>query len=217
MNASKMVHKEPNKASSSVAENHNADQAKWFISDLQFHRLYPDSLLTQANMHWTPLSVAKKAAEFLAVTDGAKILDIGSGAGKFCITAAFYHPNSFFYGIEQRPELVNAAMAAEDQLRLNNVSFTLANLTETDLGMYDHFYFFNAFYENLEDSFKIDDSIQYSRDLYRKYCSYLYKQLEKKPTGTRLATFHSMEDEIPVGYHEVGSSPDNLLKFWIKI
>ncbi len=217
MNASKMVHKEPNKASSSVAENHNADQAKWFISDLQFHRLYPDSLLTQANMHWTPLSVAKKAAEFLAVTDGEKILDIGSGAGKFCLAAAFYYPHSFFYGIEQRKELVEAAIAAENQLQINNVFFTHANLLTTDLGEFTHFYFFNAFYENLEDSFKIDDSIPYSRELYKKYCSYLYKQLEKKPSGTRLATFHSMEDEIPDTYHEVGSTPDNLLKFWIKI
>ena len=217
MNASKMVHKEPNTAKRSVTENQASDKAKWFISDLQFHRLYPDSLLTQANMHWTPLSVAKKAAEFLSVTDGAKILDIGSGAGKFCLAAAFYQPNCFFYGIEQRPELVNAANAAEDQLLLNNVSFILANLTETNLSAYNHFYFFNAFYENLEDSFKIDDSIQYSGDLYRKYCSYLYKQLEKKPSGTRLATFHSMEDEVPDTYHEVGSSQDNLLKFWIKI
>ena len=39
----------------------------------------------------------------------------------------------------------------------------------------------------------------------------------KKPGGTRLATFHSLEDEIPQSYHEVGSEFDNLLKFWIKI
>jgi hypothetical protein len=220
MKASKMVHKEPSAADESfqpVSGNHSEETAKWFVSDLQFHRLYPESLHTQANMHWTPLSVARKAAEFLAVDNGAKILDIGSGAGKFCLTAAYHQPQSFFYGIEQRAELVNAALAAEDRLRLNNVSFVHGNLIEVDLSQYDHFYFFNAFYENLDDGFKIDDTLHYSRELYQTYNSYLYKQLEKKPSGTRLATFHSLEDEISEGYHEVSSSADNLLKCWIKI
>ena len=64
---------------------------------------------------------------------------------------------------------------------------------------------------------KIDDSIDYSGELFNYYNRYLFKQLEKKPAGTRLATFHSMEEEIPQGYHVVGSEMDNLLKFWIKI
>ncbi len=37
------------------------------------------------------------------------------------------------------------------------------------------------------------------------------------PAGTRLATFHSMDDEVPLGFHVVGSAMDQLLKFWIKI
>ena len=220
MKASKMVDKKPSAADTSfqpLSGNHSVEIRKWFVSDPQFHRLYPESLHTQANMHWTPLSVACKAAEFLAVDNGTKILDIGSGAGKFCLAAAYHQPNSFFYGIEQRAELVNAAHAAEEQLRLNNVSFVHGNLTEIDLNKYDHFYFFNAFYENLDDGFKIDDTVHYSLELYRNYNSYLYKQLEKKPSGTRLATFHSLEEEISEGYHEVGSSADNLLKFWIKV
>jgi len=45
----------------------------------------------------------------------------------------------------------------------------------------------------------------------------LLKQLEQKPAGTKLATYHTLEDEIPQSYHEVGSEFDNLLKFWIKV
>ena len=190
---------------------------KWFISDIQFHHLYPDSLLPQASMHWTPLQIAKKAAEFLSVGRAPKILDIGSGAGKFCLSAAYYQPKTFFYGIEQRSDLVKSAESAREVLQLQNVYFLHANITSLDLSPYDHFYFFNSFYENLDDNFKIDNQILYSAELYGIYKNYLYKQFEKKPIGTRIATFHSTEDEIPEQFHEVGSSEDNLLKFWVKV
>ncbi len=190
---------------------------KWFASDNQFHQLYPASVQVQANMHWTPLHIARKAAEFLAVDTHTKILDLGSGAGKFCLAGAYYSPQANYYGIEQRADLVACAIAANGILQLPRVTFMQGNLLETDLSEYDHFYFFNAFFENLEDGFKIDDSVTYSRDLYAKYNRYLFKQLDKKPAGTRLATFHSTENEIPGDYHEVGSTTDQLLKYWIKV
>jgi SAM-dependent methyltransferase len=191
--------------------------AQCFSSDLQFHRLYPDAVHAQSSMHWTPLHVAREAAIFLAAEKNVKILDIGSGAGKFCLAAAYYQPGAFFYGVEQRAELVQYAEEAKILTGLPNVFFLHKNITQTDLGEYDHFYFFNAFYENMNDEYKIDEHIIYSKELYVSYNRFLYKQLDKKPSGTRLATFHSTEDEIPSSYHEVGVSEDELLKFWIKI
>jgi len=44
---------------------------------------------------WTPLAIARKAAEFLA-EPGSKVLDIGSGIGKFCLTGAFFNPEATF-------------------------------------------------------------------------------------------------------------------------
>lgn len=190
---------------------------KQFSSDVEFNELYPLSIQTLAKRHWTPLSVARKAARFLAAENNARILDIGSGVGKFCMAAAYYEPKSFFYGVEQRRSLVNRAESVNEILQLENVSFTHGNFTQLDFRNYDHFYFFNAFYENLAGTDKIDNSIDYSGELYNYYNRYLYKQLEQKPTGTRLATYHSLEDEVPRGYHIVGSERDNLLKFWIKI
>lgn len=78
----------------------------WFSSDIQFHLLYPPSMQRLARRHWTPLTVAQQAAQFLAPNDGVRILDIGSGVGKFCLSAAYYNPNALFYGIEQRKNLV---------------------------------------------------------------------------------------------------------------
>lgn len=190
---------------------------KWFASDEQFNQLYPLSIQALARRHWTPLSVARKAAGFLAAENNVRILDIGSGVGKFCLAAAYYKPKAFYYGIEQRKSLVSHAEKAREILHLQNVSFVNGNFTQLDFRKYDNFYFYNAFYENLAGTDKIDDSIDYSGELFNYYNRYLFKQLEKKPAGTRLATFHSMEEEIPQGYHVVGSEMDNLLKFWIKI
>jgi len=189
----------------------------WFSSDAQFNQLYPSSIQLLAQRHWTPLVVARKAANFLATENNIKILDIGSGVGKFCLAAAHSKPKAFYFGIEQRKRLVNHAEAAREILGLENVSFMNGNFTQIDFGNYDHFYFYNAFYENITGTDKIDNSIDYSLELFNYYNRYLYKQLEQKSSGTRLATFHSLEDEIPQGYHIVGSEMNDLLKFWIKL
>ncbi len=189
----------------------------WFTSDNKFDQLYPTTIQALTKRHWTPLSVARKAAAFLAAENDQRILDIGSGVGKFCLAAAHYKPRATYYGVEQRLSLVYKAETARQILRLGNVSFLHANFTTLDFRNYDHFYFYNAFYENLVGSDKIDNSIVYSGELYNYYNRYLYNQLDQKPAGTRLATYHSMEDEIPQGYHVVGSEFENLLKFWIKI
>ena len=190
---------------------------KWFSSDEQFDQIYPLSIQALTRRHWTPLGVARKAAHFLAAETDARILDIGSGVGKLCLAAAYYKPRAYYYGIEQRRTLINYAETAREILRFENVFFTHGNFTQLDFKNFDHFYFYNAFYENLTGTNKIDDSIAYSVELYNYYNRYLYKQLELKPAGTRIATFHSLEDEIPQSYHEVGAEFDNLLKFWIKV
>ncbi len=190
---------------------------KWFSSDDKFNQLYPLPIQALARRHWTPLAVSRKVANFLAAENDVRILDIGSGVGKFCLSASYYKPNAFYYGVEQRKNLVNHAETAREILHFENISFFNGNFTLLDLRNYDHFYFYNSFYENLLGTDKIDDSIDYTSGLYNYYNRYLYKQLEQKPTGTRLATYHSLEDEIPPSYLVVGSEFDNLLKFWIKV
>ena len=200
-----------------VRPNQPREKVNWFISDDQFNKVYPTVIQNLAARNWTPLGIAKKASDFLAVTSGARILDIGSGVGKFCLAAAHYHPNASFFGIEQRKSLVRYADSAKDEMGIQNARFIHGNFTQLDLKEYDHFYFYNSFYENLTNSNKIDDSIDYSEELYNYYTRYLFYQLEQMPSDTRLVTFHSLEEEIPPDYHLVGWEMDNLLKYWIKI
>jgi hypothetical protein len=189
---------------------------KWFSSDWQFNQLYPVDIQLLARMHWTPLDVARLCSNFLVSGNEVRILDVGSGVGKFCLASAFYNPEASFYGIEQRQNLTTIARSAKDTLRLKNAHFIHGNFTQVDFRNYDNFYFFNAFYENVSSNAVIDDTIDYSVELFNYYTRYLHKQLDQKPVGTRVATYHSLGDEIPGNYHLVGNGLDDLLKFWIK-
>jgi hypothetical protein len=64
---------------------------------------------------------------------------------------------------------------------------------------------------------KIDDSIEYTQELYHYYNRYLYRKLEGLPAGTRLVTFHGIEHILPPEYHPAESHEGNLLKLWLKI
>jgi len=199
-----------------VLERNNKIESN-FISDQEFNQLYPAEIELLAKRHWTPLNVARLASGFLAMGSNTRILDIGSGVGKFCLCGAYHNPASLYFGIEQRRELVRHANKAKSKLNLDNVHFIHGNFTQLDLKDYDNFYFFNSFFENLDGTDKIDDSIEYSEELFEYYSRYLFRQLNKVPRGTRLVTYHSMEHEVPPGFAIVDTDLGDLLKFWIKI
>lgn len=189
----------------------------WFASDDQFHYLYPPSMRLLAVKHWTPLHITWRIAQYLAPAEHVRVLDIGSGIGKFCLAAAWCMPSACFFGVEQRKDLVVHAETARKVLGLDNVQFIHGNFTRLDFDQYDHFYFYNSFYENLVATDKIDDNIAYSSELFNYYNHYLYKKLDEKPPGTRLVTFHSLEEEIPPSYQLVEAQVEDLLKLWIKL
>jgi SAM-dependent methyltransferase len=162
------------------------------------------------------LKIVKQAAAFLATENNVKILDIGSGIGKFCLAAAYSNEKVFYYGIEQRKGLTTHAENAQKKLGLKNVCFIHGNFTQLDFRNYDHFYFFNSFYENLVKRDSIDDSVETSGKLFNYYNQFLFKQLELKPAGTKFVSLSSRDDEVPPGFHLVKSDVEGLLKFWIK-
>lgn len=112
-----------------------------FISDEQFDKVYPLPIQELGRRHWTPLYVARKAAQFLAAERNVRILDIGSGVGKFCLAAAHFMPRAWYYGIEQRRSLIYHADKVKELLHLENAFFLHGNFTQLDFREYDHFYF----------------------------------------------------------------------------
>lgn len=188
----------------------------WFSSDIQFHYLYPPTIQRLARLHWTPLNAVQTAVDFLVPEDGLRILDIGSGVGKFCLAGAYYKPNAFFYGVEQRNDLVRHARTARKAIGLSNVSFTHQNFTKLDFKQYDHFYFYNSFYENVKGTPKIDHNISFSESLYSYYNRCLFERLNEMPAGTRVVTRCSWEDRVPPSYAVVGADAEKMLRFHIK-
>lgn len=190
---------------------------RWFNTEAQFIQLYPLAVQQLNEVHWTPLMVAYKALQFLKTKPGDKILDIGSGIGKFCLAGAYYKPQAFFYGIEQRKTLTEYARSAKELLGFSNVEFLLGDFTQVDFREFNHFYFFNSFGENLTDLYRIDESIDYSAELYYYYSTYLRHKLDKLPPGTRFVSYCSSDDEVPMSYVLVKTLHEGKLKFWEKL
>lgn len=186
------------------------------VEDEEFNVIYPEWVRTLAKRHWTPLDIAKKAAEYLVDKPGTRVLDIGSGPGKFCMAGAVF-TKGHFTGVEQRYGLVELSKRLSRCYRIQNIDFIHANITSIKFKEYDAFYFYNSFHENIDLTAKIDDTVDPSAELYNLYHLYVYDQLALAPKGTKLATYWSTIKEIPSSYQLKHSFNGGLLMFWEKI
>ena len=109
------------------------------LDDAIFNDIYPKKIRELAKRHWTPIEVAKLTADYLAFKAGAKVLDIGSGVGKFCMIGATC-TKGIFTGVEQRKGLVTLANKIKVQYGIKNVEFIQANIMEIDFECYQSFY-----------------------------------------------------------------------------
>jgi len=184
-----------------------------FISDKEFDDNFPAEIERLSGRHWAPASIAKRAAKFLVNKPGTRVLDIGSGAGKFCVIGAACN-DGFFVGVEQRQNLCRLADKIATHYQVHNVKFIHANIMDIDFNDYDAFFFYNAFYENIEEDDAIDNSVELNPELYQAYTLALTAKLARMPIGTRLVTYFS--DWAPAGYELVYRNANDALKFWEK-
>lgn len=186
------------------------------ITDQKFdNALYSESIREVSLTNFTPIDIAIKAAKYLVKKPHVKVLDIGSGAGKFCIVGATC-TDGHFTGIEQRLSLHQLAEQISKKQNLTNIDFIHANITSIDFSQYQAFYFFNSFYENLFTDDEIDDSVILKRELYRAYSTYVNQQLDLMPIGTRIVTYFSACYEIPKSYQVTSRFKVEKLVFWEK-
>jgi 16S rRNA A1518/A1519 N6-dimethyltransferase RsmA/KsgA/DIM1 with predicted DNA glycosylase/AP lyase activity len=198
----------------------NTDETKmdfYFENDLNFLSLFSEKIKLANKNHFTPIEVIKKANTFLSQETNTKILDIGSGIGKFCLTAAYLNPSNEYYGIEQREDLHSEAELGKQKLNIVNAHFMHGNIDQLKFKQYNHFYFFNSFHEQLDEADKLDQSISHDANLYYYYNRYFHKQLSNMPSGTKLACFFTLDDEVPSDYLCVAEYFDGKLKCYIKV
>jgi len=185
------------------------------IDDSSFNELYPSHIKRLAERHWTPVDVAEMAARYLVENSGDKILDIGAGAGKFCLVGAAC-TRGMFYGVEQRESLVEISSALAKKHNIQNVEFIHANINQVSFADFDAFYFYNPFFENLDTSCPIDNTVLPSSKLYDSYTAYLWDQLRRMPAGTRVVSYYSGWDEIPESFDLEYTAFEGMLNFWRK-
>lgn len=186
------------------------------VDDSTFNMLYSTRIRRLSERHWTPVAIAKIAADYLVNKPNKKVLDIGAGVGKFCFVGAS-STKGIFYGVEQRESLTKLSKKIAEKHQIENVEFIHSNITDISFSDYDAFYFYNSFFENIDTSCPIDKIIVPKTELYLSYSNYVREQLAKTPKYTRLVTFWSKWEEIPESFDLEYSACDGILNFWRKM
>ena len=185
------------------------------IGDEEFDSLYPMKIKMLSSTHWTPVEVAKKAIAFLDQKGGNSVLDLGSGAGKFCLIAAA-NSDAKILGVEQRENLVQISRKLADKFKLDRVNFIHGDLKDLDFKNYDAFYFFNSFEENINLKDRLDKDNRIDFVQYRSYIDLIRRKFDEVAVGTRIVTYCGEAAEIPESFRLVNSSNKGKLKFWEK-
>ena len=161
------------------------------------------------------MEVAVRAAELLATTEKTRVLDIGSGSGKFCTIGTLF-TRAHFIGVEQRPHLTEVARKIAEELGAAQASFIDGNMIDLDWSFFDSFYLFNPFYENHVKSIRIDDTVSHNEDKFQRYVETVRTSSASlaRNQGGDLSWIRS---NMPLGYHLARKERlgGNFLELWV--
>lgn len=186
--------------------------------DEYFDRILPDWARGLSRLHWTPVQVARTAAQLL--TEGRKdafILDVGSGAGKFCLVGASV-TDARFFGIEHRPHLHALSETLARRYRASRASFMLGEMRHVEWAAFDGVYLYNPFQEYRTPQQRIDSTLELRRTDYERYIKVVQEKLAGMEDGTRVVTYHGFGGVMPEGYRRALSEHcyRGPLECWVK-
>jgi protein-L-isoaspartate O-methyltransferase len=95
---------------------------KKYPENSKFDEIYPRLYQDHSARHFTPVNIAIKAAQLLVDNSSDKILDIGSGVGKFCCIGSSV-TDAHFYGVEKRKTLINLSNKIKRVYKLKKAHF----------------------------------------------------------------------------------------------
>ncbi len=189
------------------------------LPEFEFDRFLPCELRIVSNQYWTPLVVARQAARWLDDLHVRTVVDIGSGAGKFCVAGALAG-NCEFTGLEQRPRLVAAARALARSFGVGDrVRFVEGALGEVAIPLADAYYLYNPFEENLFGHVEhLDEDVELSDLRFARDVAAVESLLRSAPVGTYVLTYNGFGGRVPALYDEVRGDLElpNVLRMWRK-
>lgn len=192
-------------------------RARQYVRDALFDSVYQQTIQAVSARYWTPISVALAGANWLRTASCQRLLDVGSGPGKFCIVTRLA-AGCAVRGIEQRPGLVQAARAAAVSYEAE-VRFDHGTIDQIDPGDSDAFYFFNPFGENHyvgEDRF--DEEVELSNERFMRDLGVVEGWLDRARRGTCVLTYHGFGGRIPDTYSLARrqTTRSGVLRLWVK-
>jgi predicted RNA methylase len=203
--------------SSSPARVREAIHGRGIPNDDDFDQHLPEDLRMISTTYWTPLVVVARVAAWLDEFQVRNIVDIGSGAGKFCVAAAL-RSSATFVGIEHRPALVAAARDLAKAFGVERrVTFEVGTLTAVPAA--DAYYLYNPFGENqFGPSAHVDETVELSdRRFIRDVVSTEYL-LARAKRGTYAIIYNGFGGRVPRTFRRVrvGAGLPRTLELWKK-
>jgi SAM-dependent methyltransferase len=186
--------------------------------DAAFDLFLPEDLASLSADQWTPLEVALVAARWLNDAGVRRVVDIGSGPGKFCIAAALAC-RCEFVGLEQNPRFVAVARALARLFDVQGTaSFVHGTLADAVLPEADGYYVYNPFAQHLfapgdgsggttPDYARYRHDVMVVQDIFR--CA---------PAGTVVITYNGFGGLMPASYEacRVDRELPCVLRMWRK-
>lgn len=187
------------------------------VSDGRFDQLFPPEVRVHSKVHFTPVKVALRARDWLGADPSLRVLDVGSGCGKFCLVFAASGPGKVT-GVEQRPNLHAVAEAGARALGLGNATFVCGRMEDLDWRGFNAFYFFNPFYERIAHRQGIDDRTPPHAALYFDHIRTVRDKLDQVKSGSRVVTYHGMGGRLPPDWVLIRSEEIHTdeLQVWVK-
>jgi SAM-dependent methyltransferase len=169
------------------------------VEDAVFDRVYPEAIQRVSSRFWTPVNAGLIAAGWLNALGCRSVLDVGAGAGKFCIVVSLALDRTVV-GIEQRAHLVEAARSAAVAYGapVHAVHGTIEAVDPRD---FEGFYLFNPFQENVfdEDS-QLDAEVELSEARWFRDLARVESWLDAAKEGTAVITYNGFGGRIPASY-----------------
>ncbi len=187
-------------------------------SDLAFDDVYDERIRALSSQHWTPVAIAARAARLLTLAGATRILDVGAGAGKFCIVGAL-STRAELVGVERRADLVAVARAAALQLGATRATFIHANVEALPFDGFDGVYLYNPFFEHISRHLPlVDRALERSGRAHRRVVRAIEAKLRAMSAPVVVVTYHGFGGALPRAFSHVADEPagNDRLRLWIK-
>jgi SAM-dependent methyltransferase len=189
------------------------------MTDAELDALLPVAVRRASRVYWTSVAVARRAAQILEAHGVHRVLDIGSGVGKFCIVAAARAPRLEFAGVEHRPGLVTIARSLAAEVGITNATFSVGDATLMPWKGFDAFYVFNSFAENdFPADEQFDQTVELSHARHIAEAKRIARRLAAAPAGSVVVTYHGLSGPIPGSYEllHAEAAGSGWLRVWRK-